>query len=146
MNSKYDSEGNGLKGQMATSPTILVLYRAHIVMDIHKNSAYTMYRHKKIAQSLKVHLGSCCWYAVVSLHTTTKDVIGMWAPSSDKRVWEQPTHPVAIRQHSCPSSLCTLHYSTHRTRQQSLNHHSSSPSSLCSIYCFLQAKTMTCDM
>lgn len=54
MNSKYDLEGNGLKGQMATSTAILVVYRAHIVMDIYKTSAYTMYRHKKIAQSLNV--------------------------------------------------------------------------------------------
>jgi len=50
MNSKYDLEGNGLKGQMATSPTILVVYRAHIVIDIHKTSAYIMYKRKKLLE------------------------------------------------------------------------------------------------
>jgi hypothetical protein len=65
MNSKYDLEGNGLKGQMATSPTILVVYRVHIVMEIHKTSAYTMYKHKKIAQSLNAQS------EFTSLHTSS---------------------------------------------------------------------------
>ena len=110
---------------------------------------YTMYRHKKIAQSLNIQseftpLHTSSSFLAVAQYSM-EDFIGVWASSSDKTVWEHPTHPVTVCHHSCPSSLCALQYSMHWSRQQSPNHHSSSPSSLRSIYCsLLQAKTMTC--
>jgi hypothetical protein len=135
MNSKYDLEGNGLKGQMATSPT--------------QNFSLHYVQTQKIAQSLNVQskftpLHTSSSFLAVAQYSM-EDFIRVWASNSDKTAWEHPTHPVAIHHQSSPSSLYALHYSTHWTRQQSLNHHSSPPSSLSSIYCsLLQAKMTTC--
>jgi len=77
---------------MATSPTILVVYRAHIVMDIQKTSPYTMYRHKKIAKSLNIQseftpLPTSSSFLAVAQYST-EDFIRVWASSSDKTVLE----------------------------------------------------------
>lgn len=75
---------------MTTSPTILVVYRAHIVMDIHTTSAYTVHRHKKNCSkfecTVRIYTTTYQQHLPISDTVFNRECIGVWVSISNMTV------------------------------------------------------------